>query len=70
MTSDRVFYAIFIPYFYIQIFADFYGVPNEYAIYLLPIINALGTPSRIIPGMMADRWGWWVILGFSNCSHL
>ncbi|KZT64140.1 MFS general substrate transporter [Daedalea quercina L-15889] len=57
IAAFLVFYAIFIPYFYIQIFADFYGVPNNYAIYLLPIINALGTPSRVIPGMMADRWG-------------
>ncbi|TFY54488.1 hypothetical protein EVJ58_g8837 [Rhodofomes roseus] len=55
IAAFLVFYALFIPYFYIQIFADFFGVPNNYAIYLLPIINAFGTPSRIIPGMMADR---------------
>lgn len=52
-----VFYALFIPYFYIQIYATFRGVPNSYAIYLLPIINAFGLPSRIIPGILADRWG-------------
>lgn len=52
-----VFYALFIPYFYIQIYANFRGVPNSFAIYLLPIINAFGFPSRIIPGILADRWG-------------
>ncbi|PCH37538.1 MFS general substrate transporter [Wolfiporia cocos MD-104 SS10] len=57
-----VFYAIFIPYFYIQIYATFRGVPNDYAIYLLPIINAFGLPSRIFPGLMADRWGCLTVL--------
>ncbi|KZT01355.1 monocarboxylate permease [Laetiporus sulphureus 93-53] len=52
-----VFYAVFTPYFYIQIYANMQGVPNSLAIYLLPIINAFGTPSRIIPGIMADKWG-------------
>jgi len=62
IAAFLVFYAIFTPYFYIQIFADFFGVPNSYAIYLLPIINAFGTPSRVIPGLMADRWGCITIL--------
>ncbi|CCM05421.1 uncharacterized protein FIBRA_07638 [Fibroporia radiculosa] len=57
IAAFLVFYSLFIPYFYIQIFADFQGIPNSYAIYLLPIINAFGLPSRIIPGILADRWG-------------
>ncbi|GBE83587.1 major facilitator superfamily domain-containing protein [Sparassis latifolia] len=52
-----IFYALFIPYFYIEIYADMQGVPHNLAIYLLPIINATGIPSRIIPGILADRFG-------------
>ncbi|KAI0943342.1 hypothetical protein AcW1_002526 [Taiwanofungus camphoratus] len=56
-----IFYAFWNPYFYIEIYADYQNVRHGLAIYLLPIINAFGLPSRIIPGILADRFGWWVI---------
>ena len=37
----RLFYAFFIPYFYIQIYADFRDVPPGIAHYLLAILNAV-----------------------------
>ncbi|OBZ66781.1 Riboflavin transporter MCH5 [Grifola frondosa] len=52
-----LFYAFFIPYFYIQIYADFQGVPSRISDYILPIMNALNLPSRILPGLLADRFG-------------
>ncbi|KAH8102673.1 monocarboxylate permease [Cristinia sonorae] len=51
------FYALFIPYFYIEQYALFEGVSPELAKYLLPIINAMGIPSRILPGLFADKIG-------------
>ncbi len=56
-TFDRLFYAFFIPYFYIQIYANFRGMPPGIANYLLAILNAMNVPSRILPGIVADRYG-------------
>lgn len=53
----RNFYALFIPYFYIQLYATYRGVSSETAQYLLAIINAFGIPARVIPGLLADRFG-------------
>ncbi|EJF60629.1 monocarboxylate permease [Dichomitus squalens LYAD-421 SS1] len=52
-----LFYALFIPYFYIQIYASFRGVSPNISNYLLAILNAMNVPSRILPGMLADRFG-------------
>ncbi|KAI0794344.1 monocarboxylate permease [Fomes fomentarius] len=52
-----LFYALFIPYVYVQIYANFRGVPSNIANYLLPILNAMNIPSRILPGFLADRYG-------------
>ncbi|KAI0798141.1 major facilitator superfamily domain-containing protein [Abortiporus biennis] len=51
------FYALFIPFFYIQEYAEFEGVSPKTAKYLLSITNALGIPSRILPGIIADKFG-------------
>ncbi|OSC99674.1 MFS general substrate transporter [Trametes coccinea BRFM310] len=52
-----LFYAFFIPYFYIQTYANFRGVSPHVANYLLPILNAMNVPSRVILGYIADRVG-------------
>ncbi|KAI0664176.1 MFS general substrate transporter [Cubamyces menziesii] len=52
-----LFYGFFIPYFYIQIYANFRGVPPHIANYLLAILNAMNVPSRILPGYLADKVG-------------
>ena len=54
---SRLFYAFFIPYFYIQIYANFRGINPGIANYLLAILNAMNVPSRILPGFIADRYG-------------
>ncbi|KAI0730854.1 monocarboxylate permease [Earliella scabrosa] len=52
-----LFYALFIPYVYISIYANFRGVPPRISNYLLPILNAMNIPSRVLPGLLADRYG-------------
>ncbi|OBZ75018.1 Riboflavin transporter MCH5 [Grifola frondosa] len=52
-----IMYAVFIPLFYIEVYADFQGVSPNLSKYLLPIINAFGIPSRAVPGLLADRFG-------------
>ncbi|KAF8575182.1 MFS general substrate transporter [Ramaria rubella] len=57
MSSFLYFYALFIPYFYIEEYARFSGVPLSVSPYLLAIINGCGIPARIIPGFLGDRFG-------------
>lgn len=63
MTTQHIenvgslFYALFIPYVYVQIYANFRGVPSNISNYLLPILNAMNIPSRVLPGFLADRYG-------------
>ncbi|KAH9912094.1 monocarboxylate permease [Epithele typhae] len=52
-----LFYVLFIPYFYIQIYANFRQVPPNISNVLVSILNALNIPSRILPGLLADRYG-------------
>ncbi|KAI0357821.1 monocarboxylate permease [Trametes cingulata] len=52
-----LFYGFFIPYFYIQVYADFRGISPRVGDYLLAILNAMNIPSRILPGYIADKVG-------------
>ncbi|KZT18941.1 MFS general substrate transporter, partial [Neolentinus lepideus HHB14362 ss-1] len=55
--SFLTFYALFIPFFYIQVYGTYEGVSTRLAKYLLPIMNAASFPSRVLPGLVADRFG-------------
>jgi hypothetical protein len=57
ITFFSIFYALFIPYFYIESFAEYQGLPLSISKYQLSILNAFGVPARIIPGILADRFG-------------
>ncbi|RPD53739.1 monocarboxylate permease [Lentinus tigrinus ALCF2SS1-7] len=57
IAAFLLFYAFFIPYFYIQIYATFQGVQSGIADYLVAILNAMNIPARIIPAIFADRYG-------------
>ncbi|KAH7890615.1 MFS general substrate transporter [Phlebopus sp. FC_14] len=50
-------WGIFFPYFYLQLFAILHGVDADIAFYTLAVMNAAAIPGRIIPGMLADRFG-------------
>ncbi|KAF8876855.1 major facilitator superfamily domain-containing protein [Infundibulicybe gibba] len=51
------FYGLYIPYFYIQTLADKHGLSHVLVSYLFVLINALGIPARVIPGLLGDRIG-------------
>ncbi|KAF4586369.1 hypothetical protein EYR38_010645 [Pleurotus pulmonarius] len=50
-------WGIFFPHFYLQLYAILHGVDANIAFYTLAIMNAAGLPGRIIPGILADRFG-------------
>ncbi|KAF9494648.1 MFS general substrate transporter [Pleurotus eryngii] len=43
--------------FYLQLYAILQGVDANIAFYMLAVMNAAGLPGRIIPGILADRFG-------------
>ncbi|KAJ8514291.1 hypothetical protein ONZ45_g8154 [Pleurotus djamor] len=57
VSAFLFFYGFFIPYFYIETYANYHGVNSNLAKNLLAIVNAFGVPARIIPGLLADRLG-------------
>ena len=66
----RLFYALFTPYFYIQMYASFRGVPPSISSYLLAILNAMNVPSRVLPGILADRFGPYALFHFHLHAHM
>ncbi|KAK5064722.1 hypothetical protein LTR84_000556 [Exophiala bonariae] len=52
------FAGLYIPIFYIIFIAEIRAhVDEEFSFYLLPILNAASVLGRIIPGLLADRYG-------------
>ncbi|KAH7106662.1 MFS general substrate transporter [Auriculariales sp. MPI-PUGE-AT-0066] len=49
--------AIYFPVFYIQLDAERHGVDKNLASYTLTIYNAASVPGRILPNILADRFG-------------
>ncbi|KAF1836561.1 monocarboxylate permease-like protein [Decorospora gaudefroyi] len=52
-----MFFGMFTPFFYLPTYAVSRGMSSTLAGYLLAILNAASTFGRIIPGILADRWG-------------
>ncbi|RAK90413.1 MFS general substrate transporter [Aspergillus costaricaensis CBS 115574] len=57
VASFLFYWGLFIPLNYIILQAEEAGMHPELAQYLLPIINAVSIPGRIIPGLLADKVG-------------
>lgn len=51
------FYALFVPFFYIESFGNLQGIDPSLKKYLLVIMNSLGIPARILSGLLADKLG-------------
>lgn len=52
------FLALYVPFFYITVFATSHGVASDsFAPYLVTLLNAGSILGRIIPNALADRWG-------------
>ncbi|CAG7931576.1 unnamed protein product [Penicillium olsonii] len=57
-TASFFFYwGLFIPFNYIVLQSENAGISPHIAQYMLPIINAVSIPGRIIPGFLADKAG-------------
>ncbi|KAI1429076.1 monocarboxylate permease-like protein [Xylaria sp. FL1777] len=51
------FWGLYLPFNYLEIQAQQQGVNPTLIPYILPIVNAVSIPGRIIPGILADRIG-------------
>lgn len=49
--------GFFQPLYYLQSYAESHGTPAELAQYLLVILNLTAIPGRLIPSVIADRYG-------------
>jgi len=52
-----VFWGLFFPFFYLQLYSVLHGVPRNVALYANPLLNAGSVIGRTIPNYLADRWG-------------
>jgi MFS family permease len=52
-----MFFGMLTPLFYLPTYAVSRGMSPSLAGYLLAILNAASTFGRIIPGVLADKWG-------------
>ncbi|KAF8841531.1 MFS general substrate transporter [Paxillus ammoniavirescens] len=51
------FFGLFIPFFYLQLFAELHGLPSKLAFYAIPIMNASSLFGRTIPNFLGDYYG-------------
>ncbi|XP_014554678.1 hypothetical protein COCVIDRAFT_39426 [Bipolaris victoriae FI3] len=59
-------FGMFTPFFYLPTYAVSRGMSPTFAGYLLSILNAASTFGRIIPGVLADKWGKINMFGFGG----
>ncbi|KAG1735507.1 major facilitator superfamily domain-containing protein [Suillus lakei] len=52
-----VFWGLFVPFFYLQLFAELHGLSSTLSFYSIPILNASSMFGRTIPNLLADIWG-------------
>ncbi|EJU03434.1 MFS general substrate transporter [Dacryopinax primogenitus] len=52
-----VWWGLFYPFFYIQLFASSHGLSDNYAFYTIAIINAASMIGRTLPNVFADKTG-------------
>ena len=56
-SSFLMFLGAFQPYFFLPSFAVAHGMSTQLSNYLIAILNASALPGRVIPGLLADRFG-------------
>jgi MFS family permease len=52
-----MFWGLFLPYNFVILQAAAQGMDQNLVIYLLPIMHSVGLVGRVIPGLVADRFG-------------
>ncbi|KAL0945864.1 hypothetical protein HGRIS_012148 [Hohenbuehelia grisea] len=50
-------WGLFFPFFYLQLYAVLHGIDTKLAFYTITIMNAASLPGRVLPSMLADRFG-------------
>lgn len=63
-----MFFGMFTPFFYLPSYAISQGMNTTLAGYLLSILNAASTFGRIIPGVLADKYGRINMFGFGGIA--
>ncbi|KAF7934748.1 uncharacterized protein EAE98_002793 [Botrytis deweyae] len=67
-TFFFVYFGIFTPFFYIEPWALSLGFDSNFAFYTISIVNAASLFGRIIPGLLADRFGCYNIAVIASIS--
>lgn len=55
--SFLIFWGLFVPFFYLQLFAALHGVRPGLTKYLISIMNASSVFGRTVPNFLADKYG-------------
>ncbi|ESK93171.1 MFS general substrate transporter [Moniliophthora roreri MCA 2997] len=55
--SFFVFWGLFVPYFYLQLFAAKHGMSEGVVTYGITVLNIVGIFGRTVPNLFADMWG-------------
>ncbi|KAF9266671.1 MFS general substrate transporter [Marasmius fiardii PR-910] len=55
--SFLVFWGLFVPYFYLQLFAAKHHMSPAVVTYGITVLNIVGVIGRTIPNLFADMWG-------------
>ncbi|KAK6822867.1 hypothetical protein PG987_014412 [Apiospora arundinis] len=63
-----MFFGMFTPFFYLPAYATTRGMDATLAGYLLSIVNAASTFGRVIPGVLADKYGKLNMFGFGGIA--
>ncbi|KAF5360004.1 hypothetical protein D9758_007617 [Tetrapyrgos nigripes] len=57
LGSFLIFWGLFVPYFYLQLFAAKHNMPANIVTYGITVLNALGILGRMLPNFFADIFG-------------
>lgn len=60
--------GMFPPMFFLPSYAIAHGMSSELAFYLIALLNSASLPGRVIPGLLADRFGRLNMLFFAGLS--
>ncbi|KAF9033448.1 MFS general substrate transporter [Hymenopellis radicata] len=52
-----IWWGVFIPYFYLQLFSKINGIDASFSAWAITILNAAATFGRFLPNFLADRYG-------------
>jgi predicted MFS family arabinose efflux permease len=61
-------WGMFFPFFYVEEFATSHGMSADLASYMLSILNAASVFGRLLPGLVADRFGNFLTLSMAGVA--